>query len=130
MRTVAELVINEMYYEEKYSDLIGPIKDAIHRACLDNSFSELYELAALANVLQLEIHSVYPYIDYRAEMKNMNSVYRPMRSLAGSHDRLVIFWSSDEDELSTKLRPGNRGIWNPKHFVPLVYPYIDPQTVK
>ena len=78
VRTVIELVKNHTYYGNLYSNLIGPVSEAIRRTCNNNSFSELYELIALASVLQCEVQSVYPYIDYRAEMKSMNAVYKPM----------------------------------------------------
>ena len=83
-------------------------------------FCELYELVALANILQCDIQSVYPYIDYRAEMRIMNAVYKPTDTSVPSNGRIIIFWSSTEDEISTRARPGNCGIWNPNHFVPLV----------
>lgn len=121
---------NEIYYQNKYANIIGPVRDAIHRACINNSFSEVYELAALANVLQLEVHSVYPYIDYRAEMKNMNTVYKSMEHLTDNHGRILLFWTSDADEISTRLRPGNRGVWGPNHFVPLVCPNPTSQKVR
>lgn len=83
-------------------------------------FCELYELVSLANVLECEVQSVYPYIDYRAEMKIMNAVYKPVGATTPSNERINIFWSSTEDEVSTRRRPGNNGVWNPNHFVPLV----------
>lgn len=83
-------------------------------------FCELYELVALANVLQCEVQSVYPYIDYRAEMKIMNAVYKPVGVTVAYNRKIIIFWSSTEDEVSTRTRPGNSGVWNPNHFVPLV----------
>lgn len=83
-------------------------------------FCELYELVALASVLQCDVQSVYPYIDYRAEMKIMNAVYKPVEVTVPSSGKIIIFWSSTEDEVSTRTRPGNSGVWNPNHFVPLV----------
>ena len=80
----------------------------------------MYELVALANVLQCEVQSVYPYIDYRAEMKIMNALYKPLETSVRNKGRVIIFWSSTEDEVSTRNRPGNHGVWNPNHFVPLV----------
>ena len=120
MRTIIELVKNRAHYAAKYSSRIGPLNEAVRRTCKSNSFSELYELVALANVLQCEVQSVYPYIDYRAEMKSMNAVYKPVETTAKSHGRLIIFWTSCENEVSTKNRPGSGGVWSPNHFVPLV----------
>ncbi len=86
------------------------------------------ELVALASVLQCEVQSVYPYIDYRAEMKLMNAVYKPVDTSAPSNGRIIIFWSSTEDEVSTRARPGNCGTWNPNHFVLLVHQHRSVRT--
>lgn len=120
MRTIIELVKNRTHYINLCSNLIGPFSEALRNTCSNNSFCELYEIIALASVLQCEVQSVYPYIDYRAEMKSMNAVYKPVEILTSSKGRVIIFWSSTEDEVSTRARPGNRGIWNPNHFVPLL----------
>ena len=53
-------------------------------------------------------------------MKIMNAVYKPLRVAVPSDKKIIIFWSSTEDEISTRLRPGNGGVWNPNHFVPLL----------
>jgi hypothetical protein len=71
---------------------------------------------------------VYPYIDYRAEMKIMNQVYKSAETLVPNSRRVIIFWSSTEDEISTRTRPGNHGIWNPNHFVPLLEQYRSYRT--
>lgn len=109
-----------MHYANKYSHHVGYFNEALRRTCNINRYSELYEIVALASVLQCEIQSVYPYIDYRAEMKIMNAVYKPIETSIPSIGRVIIFWSSTEDQVSTKARPGNRGVWNPNHFVPLL----------
>lgn len=53
-------------------------------------------------------------------MKIMNAVYKPIERSTRINRRVIIFWSSTEDETSTRARPGNGGIWNPNHFVPLL----------
>ena len=55
VRTVVELVKNSVYYTTKYSNIIGSLENAIRRACNNDQFSELYEIAALASVMQCEI---------------------------------------------------------------------------
>ena len=120
VRTIIELVKNKVHYSNQYSKYVGSLDEALQQTCNNNTFCELYELVALASVLQCEVQSVYPYIDYRAEMKIMNAVYKPIEISVPSNGRVIIFWSSTEDELSTRLRPGNRGGWNPNHFVPLL----------
>ena len=109
-RTVVELVKNGVYYAAKYSTVIGPVDSAIRRACNNDQFSELYEIAALASVMQCEIHSFYPYIDYRAEMKIMNSAYKPVLVSAPVRGRLFIFWTNTMDESLVKARPHSGGV--------------------
>ena len=109
-----------MHYIAQYTNPIGSFDEALRRTCNNNSFSELYEVVALANVLQCDVQSVYPYIDYRAEMKTMNAVYKPMDISVPKNGKLIIFWTSSEDELSTKTRPDNNCVWSPNHFVPLI----------
>jgi hypothetical protein len=120
VRTVIELVKNRTYYDNLYSNLVGPFNEAIRRTCNNNRYSELYEVVALTNVLQCEVQSVYPYIDYRAEMTSMNAVYKPIDISVPNNGRLIIFWTSSKDELSTKARPGSGGVWSPNHCVPLI----------
>ncbi|CAF0766459.1 unnamed protein product [Adineta steineri] len=129
VRTIVELVKNKAHYINQYSHHVGPFNAAIQRICNNNVFSELYELAALASVLNCEVQSVYPYIDYRPEMKIMNAVYKPVDISTPSNGRVIIFWSSTEDEVSTRARPGNCGIWNPNHFVPLVHQHRSVLTI-
>ena len=120
VRTIIELVKNRVRYTNLCSNLIGSFSEALRSTCSNYSFCELYEIIALASVLRCEVQSVYPYIDYRAEMKCMNAVYKPVETSLPSKGRVIIFWSSTEDEVSTRTRPGNRGVWNPNHFVPLL----------
>lgn len=117
---MVELVTNSNHYATRLSHLIGPLANVIGRTCKNNEFSELYEIAALATVLQYEIYSIYPYIDYRAEMKIMNSSYKPVLTSIPVRGRVFIFWSNTMDELSVKDRPQGNGVWSPNHFVPLV----------
>ena len=128
VRTIIELVKNKTHYVNQYSNYVGPFDEALRETCNNNKFCELYELVALASVLQCEVQSVYPYIDYRAEMKIMNAVYKPVETSVSSNRRVVIFWSSTEDEISTRVHPGNGGIWNPNHFVPLLQQYRNSRT--
>ena len=129
VRTVVELVTNRVYYATKYSNLIGLLENAISRACNNDQFSELYEIAALASIMQCEIQSIYPYIDYRAEMKIMNSPYKPALASMPVRGRMFIFWTNTMDEWSAKARPRSGGVWSPNHFVPLVQPQQRFQTL-
>lgn len=119
VRTVIELVKHKDYHVNQYSHLVGPFDKALQRVCNAGNFCELHEIVALTNVLQCEIQSVYPYLDYRAEMKIMNAVYKPLFQSI-STERLIIFWTNTQDELLVRNRPSCRGVWSPNHFVPLI----------
>jgi len=120
VRTVIELVKNKNYYVDQCSRFVGPFDKALQRTCNNNRFCELYEIVALANVLRCEIQSVYPYIDYRAEMKIMNAIYKPTVTSVSNISRIIIFWTNTKDELVVRARPGCGGVWSPNHFVPLI----------
>ncbi len=100
--------------------MIGRFDEALRRACDSNQVSTLYELVALASVIQCEIQSVYPYIDYTAGMKIMNPTYKPRPSSTLVNGHVVIFWYSNTDEVTTRLFASNGGVWSSNHFVPLV----------
>ncbi|CAF5221394.1 unnamed protein product, partial [Rotaria magnacalcarata] len=55
-------------------------------------------------------------------------MYKSAETLVPNSRRVIIFWSSTEDEISTRTRPGNHGIWNPNHFVPLLEQYRSYRT--
>lgn len=122
MRTIIELVKNKFYYENACSKFIGPFNEALRRASNNYSFCELYEIVALGNVLKCDVQSVYPYIDYRAEMKIMNTIYKPIDQSVTNRGKLIIFWSNCEDETTVRYHPENNGFWKPNHFVPLLQP--------
>ncbi|CAF4223600.1 unnamed protein product, partial [Adineta steineri] len=58
----------------------------------------------------------------------MNAVYKPLDISALNNGRLIIFWTNSEDEVTTKRRPGNGGVWSPNHFVPLIRPCETPES--
>lgn len=115
-----ELVKNKTYYENQYSSIGGSFNEALRRGCTNNSLSGLYEVVALATVLQCEVQSVYPYIDYQAGMKSMNAVYKPLGASNLKNGRIVIFWTNYEDQASIRERSGKNTVWSPNHFVPLI----------
>ncbi|CAM4983023.1 unnamed protein product [Rotaria socialis] len=47
VRTIIELMTNEVYYSNRYSQFVGPLDIAIQRICKNHMFSELYEIGAL-----------------------------------------------------------------------------------
>lgn len=121
VRTVIELVRNKPHYINQCSASVGPFNEALRRTCNNNQFSELYEIVALTNVLQCEIQSVYPYINYRPEMKIMNAIYKPIETSVARNKKIIIFWTNSKDEQLTRARPNSGGVWSPNHFVPLIH---------
>jgi hypothetical protein len=64
VRTIVELVTKYDNYSHNYSQTVGPLQERWKDICKDHSYSDLYELAALCNVLRCNIRSLYPRIDY------------------------------------------------------------------
>lgn len=102
--------------------MIGPFNEALRRACNNNRFCELYEIVALGNVLKCDVQSVYPYIDYRAEMKMMNAVYKPTLQPVKNNGKLIIFWCNCEEEATVRSLSVYNESWSPNHFIPLLQP--------
>ena len=90
---------------------------AIKGVCKNNTHSELYEIAALCTVVDCNIRSVYPEIDFRVDMAIMNSVFTPISPIIGKYE-IKILWSSLRSEID--IRAMNNNQWSPNHFVPLM----------
>jgi hypothetical protein len=117
VRTVIELIKNESYYQSMYSQFIGPVDIAIKTVCKNFAFSELYEIAALCNVLHCNIRSVYPKIDFRDYMAICDNIFTPGAPVIANCE-IAILWSHASNEKDA--RETNNGIWSPNHFVPLI----------
>jgi hypothetical protein len=117
VRTIIELVTNENYYQNMYSQYVGPIDIAIKTICKNYTFSELYEIAALSNVLQCNIRSVYPKIDFQQYMAIWDNVFTPVPPIV-AYCNIAILWSHALNEKNA--REANNDTWSPNHFVPLV----------
>ncbi|CAF1424611.1 unnamed protein product [Rotaria sordida] len=121
VRTIIELVTNENYYENMYSKYVGPVNIAIKAICKNYTFSELYEIAALCNILQCNIRSVYPKIDFQQYMAPLDNVFTAVSPIIANCN-IVIMWSHALSEKDA--REANNGAWSPNHFVPLIPPAI------
>ncbi|CAF3819577.1 unnamed protein product [Rotaria sordida] len=126
VRTIIELVTNENYYQTMYSQYVGPIDIAIKAICKNCTFSELYEIAALCNVLQCNIQSIYPKIDFQHYMAILNNVFTPVPPIIANCN-ISILWSHTLNEKDA--RETNNGTWSPNHFVPLMSPAILNETL-
>ncbi|CAF4778660.1 unnamed protein product [Rotaria sp. Silwood1] len=119
VRTVIELLANGAYYTRMYSQFIGPLDIAIKAVCKNYTYSELYEIVALCNLLRCNIRSIYPRIDFREDMEILNNIFRPTSPIIANCS-ITIFWSHVLNEID--VREQNNMTWNPNHFVPLMSP--------
>jgi hypothetical protein len=117
VRTVIELVKNENFYAREYSQFVGPVQNALHTACKNYNYSELYEIVALSTLLQCDIRSVYLNIDFRDDMMIVNRIFTPVPPINASC-QIIILWSHTKNE--SNARALNNGAWSPNHFVPLL----------
>ncbi|CAF3756666.1 unnamed protein product [Rotaria sp. Silwood1] len=102
-----------------YSQFIGPLDIAIKAVCKNYTYSELYEIVALCNLLRCNIRSIYPRIDFREDMEILNNIFRPTSPIIANCS-ITIFWSHVLNEID--VREQNNMTWNPNHFVPLMSP--------
>ena len=118
-RILIELLKNEVFYISRFSHLVGPLDGVVKNIAHNFSFSELYEIAAMSNVLKCNIRSIYPIIDYRPDLSIMNSIFEYAQASTSSKT-ICIFWTHTESE--SYVRSINGGYWTPNHFVPLLFP--------
>ncbi len=100
-----------------YLQFAGPIDIFIKSACKNETFSELYEIAALSSVLRCNIRSVCPQISFQGAMGIVNNVFTPAPPIVANCE-IAILWSHVWNE--RRARETNNGIWSPNHFVPLL----------
>ena len=119
VRILIKLLKNEFYYTSRFYHLVGPLNEVIKNIVRNYSFSELYEIAAMSNVLKCNIRSIYPTIDYRPDLSITNSIFEHAQASTSSKT-ICIFWTHTESE--SYVRSINGGYWTPNHFVPLLFP--------
>ena len=117
VRTVMELVKNENFYAREYSQFVGSMQNALQSACKNYNYSELCEIGALCTLLQCNIRSVYPNIDFRDDMMIANKIFTPVPPI-NANCQITILWSHTKKEI--EARAENNGAWSPNHFVPLL----------
>ncbi|CAF3155653.1 unnamed protein product, partial [Rotaria socialis] len=125
VRSLIELAKNENFYHNRFAHIVGPVNEAIKNIARNFSFSELYEIAALSNVLNCNIQSVYPKIDYRSDLNIMNNIFEHAQCSIASKT-ICLFWTHTESEI--EARRSNAGNWSPNHFVPLLLPSDNSQS--
>ena len=119
VRILIEFLQNEFYHTSRFSHPVRPLNEVIKNIVRNYSFSELYEIAAMSNVLKCNIRSTYPAIDYRQDLSIMNSVFEHTQASTSSKT-ICIFWTHTESE--SYVRSINGGYWTPNHFVSLLFP--------
>ena len=117
VRTVMELVKNENFYAREYSQFVEPVQNALQAACINDNYSKLYEIVALSTLLQCNIRSVYPNIDFRDDMMIAIRIFTPVPSI-NANCQITILWSHAKKE--NNARAENNGAWSPNHFFPLL----------
>ncbi|CAF4603569.1 unnamed protein product, partial [Rotaria socialis] len=125
VRSLIELVKDENFYHNRFAHIVGPVNEAIKNIARNFSFSELYEIAALSNVLKCNIQSVYPTIAYRSDLNIMNNTFEHAQCSIAS-ETICLFWTHTESEI--EARRSNAGNWSPNHFVPLLLPSDNSQS--
>ena len=108
---------NENFYAREYSQFVGPVQNALQTACKNYNYSELLEIVALSTMLQCDIRSVYPNIDFRDDMMIVNRIFTPVPPTHANY-QITILWSHVNREINA--RASNNGVWSPNHFVPLL----------
>lgn len=104
-------------YNRKYGQLFGPLYYHLKNMSKNGEFAEMYEVIALANVLNCNIRSVFPSLDYRREFEPMNETYHSRHPTT----RLIyLMWTHTMPEKEARDCGGPRRVWNPNHFVPLL----------
>ncbi|CAF0780614.1 unnamed protein product [Rotaria sordida] len=117
VRTIIELMTNETYCDSMYSQFVGSVAFIIKAMCKNNTFSELYEISALCNVLKCNMRSIYPEIDFREDLTIMNNLFTQGPPVIANCD-ITILWSHVLNEIDA--RASNNNVWSPNHFVPLL----------
>ncbi|CAF4286258.1 unnamed protein product, partial [Rotaria magnacalcarata] len=125
VRTLIELVKNEIFYNNRFMHIVGPLNEVKKNIARNFAFSELYEIAALSNVLKCNIRSIYSIIDYRPHLHIMNSTFEHAQYSIVSK-AMCLFWTHTESEIDA--RRSNAGNWSPNHFVPLLLPSDNSQS--
>ena len=105
--------------------IVGPFYEAIRRISINYTFSELYEIAALSNILNCKVRSIYPRIQYRSELDIINTIFNFTQDGSASNT-IHIFWTHTRNEIEARQNNGDN--WSPNHFVPLLSPSNSNQT--
>ncbi|CAF4274931.1 unnamed protein product [Rotaria sordida] len=90
VRTIIELMTNETYYDCMCSQFVGSVAFIIKAMCKNNTFSDLYEISALCNVLKCNMRSIYPEIDFREDLTIMNNLFTQSPPVIANCDITIL----------------------------------------
>ncbi|CAF4098595.1 unnamed protein product, partial [Adineta steineri] len=113
-RTIVELVTNFEEYTDNLLQSVGPLQERWKDICKSSTYSDLYELVALCNVLRCNIRSLYPRIDYHSYFDIYNNTFR---SNLPADNGITLLWCHTKTESIARTYTG--GNWLPNHFVPV-----------
>ena len=80
---------------------------------IDKSFMGIWQMHALASVLNVPIYSVYPRLGNPNIRKDLNRLIMPRSSAEQMQIPIYILWTSTRSDMTTAH-------WTPNHFVPLL----------
>ena len=121
-RVVLEMVANKCFYEQLpghekgyYDTIAGTLDDNILRAAKNYSWSSVYDIHALASILNCTITAIYPPINGLLDInvRSLNRRYLP-RQQQQKQQEITIMWTSTSSPQATKE------LWQPNHFVPIL----------
>ena len=108
---------NDIFYHNQFSHIIGPLNEAVKSIARNYSYSELYEIVGLSNVLKCNIRSIYPKIQYRSELNIFNNIFQ-CNEYNSTSNTVSVLWSNTQSEIYA--RSCKAGNWASNHFVPLL----------
>lgn len=124
VRVIVSMIKNWDLYESIYQNLLGPITIYIKNVVTMGNYSELYELIALCNVLDVNIQSIYPKIQSQTKYNQIqwtthNQLYTNIKSIENTRNQTIfIMWTNTQNKENAQF--GNNKDWSPNHFIPLL----------
>ncbi|CAF2060651.1 unnamed protein product, partial [Rotaria magnacalcarata] len=107
VRTLNELVKNEIFYNNRFMHIIGPLNEAMKNVARNFAFSELYEIAALSNVLKCNIRSNSQSQNHLAQPKISGSGSTPTKATTKNNSltqvRIPQFNQEDDETRSFQV---------------------------
>ncbi|CAF4407526.1 unnamed protein product [Rotaria socialis] len=113
VRTIIELVMNEIHYTNTYSQFMGPVNIAVQAICKNCTFSEFEKDARETNHGGCSpnhfVPLMSPAMDYDFESSNesTSTIMKTLKNNVHTQIRIPEFESSPSRRLRTEMRPEN-----------------------